>query len=187
MARGHERSAVFRDDGHRERFLGLLGSVSKDEAWEIHGYCLMGNHYHLLVETPWGSFREGSRLSTGGTRSGSTGGTGGGDTFGSLGSRSVLVQREGHLLELHHNLQVRGGGPRAFPPGWRRSRQEIAPIATKGCSGEVGCTPSKPEDKGASLLDRIPTIYPRAECRVRWFRRKWITASPYGPSLENLE
>jgi hypothetical protein len=66
-------------------------------------------------------------------------------------------------------------------------RQEIAPIATKGFSGEVGCAPSKPEDKGASLLDRIPTIYPRAECRVRWFRRKWITASPYGPSLENIE
>ena len=65
MARGHERSVVFRDDGHRERFLGLLGSVSQDEGWEIHGYCLMGNHYHLLVETPLGKLSRGIKAVNG--------------------------------------------------------------------------------------------------------------------------
>jgi REP element-mobilizing transposase RayT len=100
MARGHERSAVFRDDDHRERFLGLLGSVSKDEGWEIHGYCLMGNHYHLLVETPLGKLSRGVKAVNGryaqwfNWRHGRKG------HFWEARFRSVLVQRESHLLEL---------------------------------------------------------------------------------------
>jgi len=36
----------------RLSFLTLLAQVSKDYNWLIHAYCLMDNHYHLLVETP---------------------------------------------------------------------------------------------------------------------------------------
>ena len=54
MARGHERSRIFRDDRDRNRFLQLLGSAAQDHAILIHGYCLMDNHYHVLVETPEG-------------------------------------------------------------------------------------------------------------------------------------
>ena len=54
MSRGHERAAMFRDDEDRERFLRLLGTIAMREGWEVHGYCLLGNHYHLLIETPLG-------------------------------------------------------------------------------------------------------------------------------------
>jgi REP element-mobilizing transposase RayT len=51
-ARGNERRAVFRDDEDRQRFLATLGETSKQYGVCLHAYCLMPNHYHLLVETP---------------------------------------------------------------------------------------------------------------------------------------
>ena len=50
--RGNERRAIFRDDVDRERFLGILGRVVEEESWKLLTYCLMPNHFHLLVLTP---------------------------------------------------------------------------------------------------------------------------------------
>ena len=52
MNRGDRREAIFEDDPDRERFLETLGEVCKKTAWQIHAYCLMRNHFHLVVETP---------------------------------------------------------------------------------------------------------------------------------------
>ena len=65
MSRGHERSAIFREDGDREKFHSVLSAVIGDERWELHGYCLMGNHYHLLVETPEGQLSRGVKALNG--------------------------------------------------------------------------------------------------------------------------
>ena len=51
-ARGNGRLAIFVDDSDRERFLAVLASVVGRYHVLCHGYCLMGNHYHLLLETP---------------------------------------------------------------------------------------------------------------------------------------
>jgi REP element-mobilizing transposase RayT len=51
VARGNERQRVFRDDHDRERFLEILGAVAQRYEWRVHCYCLMENHYHLLVLT----------------------------------------------------------------------------------------------------------------------------------------
>jgi putative transposase len=51
-ARGNGRLAVFIDDSDRERFLAVLASVVARYHVLCHAYCLMGNHYHLLLETP---------------------------------------------------------------------------------------------------------------------------------------
>lgn len=54
-ARGNERKDVFKSQKDREQFLSYLESaVSRYEA-VIHAYCLMSNHYHLLLETPSGN------------------------------------------------------------------------------------------------------------------------------------
>lgn len=51
MARGDGRQAIFRDDEDRQAFCtGLLRACERFE-WRLWAYCLMGNHYHLLVET----------------------------------------------------------------------------------------------------------------------------------------
>jgi REP element-mobilizing transposase RayT len=52
MSRGQELGAIFRDDTDRERFLGTLTRVGDARHWLVHAYCLMTNHYHLLIETP---------------------------------------------------------------------------------------------------------------------------------------
>lgn len=51
-ANGVARTALFRDDVDRERFLQLLASVVTRFEWTCHAYCLMTTHYHLLVQTP---------------------------------------------------------------------------------------------------------------------------------------
>lgn len=52
MNRGNHQQAIFRTDGDRKCFLETLGEVCERLGWKIHAYVLMGNHYHLLVETP---------------------------------------------------------------------------------------------------------------------------------------
>ena len=50
--RGNAGAAVFKSIRDREKFLEYLGKAAKRFSIRIHTYCLMTNHYHLLVETP---------------------------------------------------------------------------------------------------------------------------------------
>jgi REP element-mobilizing transposase RayT len=52
MSRGDRKEAVFLDDEDRRGFLRTLGEACERAGWEVHAYCLMGNHFHLVVETP---------------------------------------------------------------------------------------------------------------------------------------
>jgi len=52
MNRGDRREAIFRDDRDREMFLEALGQAAQKTGWQIHAYCLMANHFHLVLETP---------------------------------------------------------------------------------------------------------------------------------------
>jgi REP element-mobilizing transposase RayT len=52
-SRGVEKRAIFDCDRRdREQFLGLLAKVVRKYGWQLHAYCLMGNHFHLLLDTP---------------------------------------------------------------------------------------------------------------------------------------
>ena len=55
MSRGGRRAGIFRDDADRERFLETLGEVCVQTGWQLQARCLMGNHFHLVVETPQGN------------------------------------------------------------------------------------------------------------------------------------
>ena len=54
-SRGNERKAVFKSIRDREKFLEYLESAVEKYQALIHAYCLMNNHYHLLLETPSGN------------------------------------------------------------------------------------------------------------------------------------
>ncbi len=56
-SRGNERKPVFRSEDDRLKFLNTLQHVNKRYNWICHAYCLMDNHYHLLIETPDGTSR----------------------------------------------------------------------------------------------------------------------------------
>jgi REP element-mobilizing transposase RayT len=55
MNRGDRREAIFRNDADRELFLATLGEACQKTDWQVQAYCLMGNHFHLVVETPRGN------------------------------------------------------------------------------------------------------------------------------------
>ena len=49
IVRGNRRATIFEDDEDRQRFLSDLERITNRYGWRILAYCLMGNHYHLLV------------------------------------------------------------------------------------------------------------------------------------------
>jgi REP element-mobilizing transposase RayT len=61
MSRGDRREEIFRDDADRRRFLETLGAVCEKTGWQVHAYCLMSNHFHLVVETPRANLVEGMK------------------------------------------------------------------------------------------------------------------------------
>lgn len=52
MNRGDRREPIFNDDRDRSFFLEALGEACAKTGWQIHAYCLMENHFHLVLETP---------------------------------------------------------------------------------------------------------------------------------------
>jgi putative transposase len=50
VARGAAQQAIYRDDIDRRRFMRLLGEIVLARRWRCLTYCLMGNHYHLVVQ-----------------------------------------------------------------------------------------------------------------------------------------
>ena len=52
MNRGDHREEIFRGDSDRELFLQTLGEACAKTDWQVHAFCLMRNHYHLVLETP---------------------------------------------------------------------------------------------------------------------------------------
>ena len=51
-ARGNAYSDIYLSDEDREMFLDVLAHVVNRFGWICHAYCLMTNHYHLMIETP---------------------------------------------------------------------------------------------------------------------------------------
>ena len=52
LSRGDRREPIVKDDKDRALFLQLLGRTSRRTAWQIHAFCLMSNHFNLVVEAP---------------------------------------------------------------------------------------------------------------------------------------
>src|SRR5262245_8023872 len=60
-SRGNARTAIYADDADRKSFLALLTQIVQRYHWLCHAYCLMNNHYHLLIETPESNLSHGMR------------------------------------------------------------------------------------------------------------------------------
>jgi len=52
MSRGDRREPIFEDDKDRETLLKTLAQACGKAEREIHAYCLMTNHFHIIMETP---------------------------------------------------------------------------------------------------------------------------------------
>ena len=60
-SRGDRREDIFDDDADRRRWLEIINAVCERFNWRIHAYCLMDNHYHLVIETIDGNLSKGMR------------------------------------------------------------------------------------------------------------------------------
>jgi len=99
-SRGNARECIFLDDKDRTRFLVILSDAVNRCSWICHAYCLMGNHYHLLIETPDANLSRGMQFLNGVYT----------QRFNRRHQRvghllqgrfkSILVEKESHLLEL---------------------------------------------------------------------------------------
>ena len=57
-SRGNERKDIYKSQRDRGKILSYLESAGGRYGAVIHGYCLMSNHYHLLLETPEGNLSQ---------------------------------------------------------------------------------------------------------------------------------
>ena len=64
-SRGDGREDIFRASGDRRVFFEVFAGVCGRLNWLVHAYCLMTNHYHLLVETPDANLAKGMRKRNG--------------------------------------------------------------------------------------------------------------------------
>lgn len=99
-SRGNARAAIFVDDEDRGTFLGVLGEVVERYRWRCHAYCLMYNHYHLVVETPEGNLSLGMRQLNGVYTQRFNRGHGRVGHLFQGRFKAILVERERYLLEL---------------------------------------------------------------------------------------
>ena len=61
MSRGDRREDIFQSDKDRELFLETLDQACEKTDWQVHAWCLMSNHFHLVIETPRANLVEGMK------------------------------------------------------------------------------------------------------------------------------
>ncbi|QXP85782.1 transposase [Methylococcus sp. Mc7] len=107
-SRGDGREAIFLSEADRGLFLGVLSEVVRDFNWAAHAYCLMDNHYHLLIETADGNLSKGMRQLNGvyTQRFNRQHGRVGHVFQGRY--KAIIVQKESYLLELLAAAKKRG-------------------------------------------------------------------------------
>jgi len=99
-SRGNAREAIFLKDEDREAFLKILQDLCRTINWLCHAYCLMDNHYHLLIETPDGNLSKGMRQLNGVyTQAFNRHHKRVGHVFQGR-YKGILVEKEAYLLEL---------------------------------------------------------------------------------------
>lgn len=98
--RGNNRGRIFLDHGDYGGFLKILSRVVSRYEWLCHAYCLMGNHYHLLIETPRPSLCAGMRQLNGLYAQQFNQGHGRVGHLYQGRYKAVLVEKERHLLAL---------------------------------------------------------------------------------------
>lgn len=99
-SRGNARRKIYLDDEDRQAFLGILAWVVERFGWLCHAYCLMDNHFHLLIETPDPNLSRGMRQLNGVYTQGFN------RRHRKVGHlfqgrfKAILVERDSYLLEL---------------------------------------------------------------------------------------
>jgi len=119
-SRGNARQDIYTSDADRQEFLTILAEVVARFNWLCHGYCLMTNHYHLLIETIDPNLSLGMRQLNGRyTQRFNRSHSRAGHVFQGR-YKSILVEKDAHLLELCRYIVLNpvAAGLAAKPEQW---------------------------------------------------------------------
>lgn len=122
-SRGNARKPIYKDDEDRGMFLDVLHQVNARFNWLCHAYCLMNNHYHLVIETPDGNLSKGMRQLNGiYTQRFNRKHHRVGHIFQGR-YKALVIDREGYLLEVCRYVVLNPVRARAVqkPQDWRWS------------------------------------------------------------------
>lgn len=176
-ARGNARGDIYSDDGDRTLFLELLRNTCDRFDWYCHAYCLMTNHYHLLIETGTPSLSKGMKFLNGTyTQAYNRKHRRVGHLFQGR-YKAILVDKESYLLELARYIVLN--------PVRARMVMSARDWAWSSYRATAGLIPEDP----CSTIDWILTIFSdekiQAQKRYREFIRQGKNQpSPWG-SLKN--
>ncbi len=129
-SRGNRQEAIYLCNEDREAFLDILTKTVQRYNWICHGYCLMDNHYHLLIETLDANLSLGMRQLNGiYTQHSNRKHNKVGHVFQGR-FKSILVEKETHLLELCRYIVLNPvrAGMVTYPKQWQWS--SYAPTST---------------------------------------------------------
>jgi len=99
-SRGNAREDIYLSDSDRKTFLEVLEHVVDRFGWVCHAWCLMSNHYHMLIETPKGNLSQGMRQLNGiYTQRFNREHQRVGHVFQGR-FKAILIEKDAHLLEL---------------------------------------------------------------------------------------
>lgn len=155
-SRGDRREDIFLDDADRQQWLMLLGHVCGRFDWRCHAYCLMSNHFHIVIETIQGSLSAGMRQLNGVYTQWHN------RAHGRVGHvfqgrfKAIVVQRESYLLELARYVVLNPvrAGMCATPEQWRWSSYNAS----------IACAPAPPWLQTSWLLAQFGDEPEAARC-----------------------
>lgn len=161
-ARGDRREDIFEDDEDRKLFLATLGEVIDQFNWVCYAWCLMDNHYHVLIQTPDGNLSKGMRQLNGVyTQASNRRHKRVGHLFQGR-FKAILVESDRYLLELSRYVvlnPVRAGmvkSPGAWPwSSYRASMgRELAPpwLAVDGLLAQFAKRRSLAQERYAQFV-----------------------------------
>ena len=159
-SRGDRREDIYLCDADRQRWVDLLGEVCTRFNWFCHAYCLMDNHFHIVVETVDGNLSAGMRQLNGVyTQWHNRTHNREGHVFQGR-FKAIMVQREAYLLELARYVVLNPvrAGMCNMPEDWPWSSYRM--MQGQATSGQTSTPP--------------------------WLQRNWVL-SQFGSNLQTAE
>jgi len=162
-SRGTNREQIFFDDESRSCFLDQLARVVDRAGWTVYVYCLMTNHFHLVLQMPGDSLSRGMQILNGGYARKTNARLGRVRHLFQNRFSSTMIKRDSHLRESCRYVVLNPvrAGMCGRPEDWRwssyRASVGLAPapafLSVDSLLGLFGRSPSQAQAAFGAFID----------------------------------